>query len=228
MEIAHGIHTVDRVRGANSYLVLSDGSAAVIDTGFSGNANRIIEYATSVGVEPGKLEYIILTHADIDHAGSAARLKELTGAKVAIHEADAPRLSGEKKQKEVKGAVGVLFRVMSPFMRLTPIKADVLLKDFDKVLGLTVIDTPGHTDGSISLYREKEAIFVGDALRTDSAGRPLLPPGPMTVDMEQAKNSVRKISTYQYSVLLPGHGPPMTHDASRIMADFVQRGFSVG
>ena len=61
-----------------------------------GNERKIVEYAKKLGMEPGRLSYIILTHPDIDHSGSAAKLKGLTGAKVAIHEADAPRLSGEK------------------------------------------------------------------------------------------------------------------------------------
>jgi glyoxylase-like metal-dependent hydrolase (beta-lactamase superfamily II) len=82
------------------------------------------------------------------------------------------------------------------------------LKDSDMVSGLTVIHTPGHTDGGISLYKENEAIFVGDALRTDSSGRPRLPSGPMTLNMQQAKDSVKNIAGYQYRVLLPGHGPP--------------------
>ncbi len=227
MEIAHGIHRIENVRGANSYLVFTDAGAALVDTGMPGNEKKILEYVKGAGIDPKRLEYIVLTHPDIDHSGSVARLKGLTNAKVAIHEADAPRLSGEKKLKEVKGATGVLFGLMSPFMRFKSVKADVLLQDSDKILDCKVIHTPGHTDGSISLYREKEAIFVGDALRTDSKGMPRLPPDSMTANMEQAKESVRKISTYQYTVLLPGHGPPITQDASRVMTDYVQREFVV-
>lgn len=225
MEIAPGIHLIEHVRGANSYLVSTDKGVAVIDTGMPGNEKKIVEYASGIGIEPGKLQYIILTHPDIDHSGSAAKLRSLTNAKVAIHEADAPRLAGEKKLKEVKGAMGVLFGLMSPIMRFTPLKADTLLKDSDRVLDLEVIHTPGHTDGSICLYRENEAIFVGDAMRTDSSGRPHLPSKAMTANMEQARESVRRISERKYSFLLPGHGPPMTKDASGMVADYVRRGF---
>jgi glyoxylase-like metal-dependent hydrolase (beta-lactamase superfamily II) len=226
MEVAPGIMLIDHVRGANSYLVTTGEGAAVIDTGMPGNEERIVEFSKGAGVEPGNLRYIILTHPDIDHSGSAARLRSLTNAKLAIHEADAPRLSGEKKLKEVKGGMGVVFGLMAPLMRFTPVKADLLLKDADRVLDLTVIHTPGHTDGSISLYRENEAIFVGDAMRTDSEGKPHLPSGSMTANMAQAKESVKKISEYHYSVLLPGHGPPMTREASKVLADYVQRGFA--
>jgi hydroxyacylglutathione hydrolase len=221
MEIARGIYHMGQVRGANSYLILADGSAAVIDTGMPGNEKRIVEYARRVGVEATKLQYIILTHSDIDHSGSVAGLKGLTGAKVAIHEADAPRLAGEKKLKEVRGAAGVLLGAAGVFMRFAPVKPDILLKDSDGIGGLTVIHTPGHTDGSICLYREK-AIFVGDALRTDSEGKPSLSSGSVTANMGQARESARRISTYQYDVLLPGHGPPITHDASKVVADYVR------
>ena len=226
MELSPGIHRIEGVRGANSFLVVADEGAAVIDTGLPGNENRILEYLKKAGVEQGKLRYIILTHADIDHSGSAAKLKGLTGAKVAVHEADAPRVAGEKKLKEVKGAAGILMGVMGPFMRFTPVKPDLALKDSDRLLDLAVIHTPGHTDGSICLYMEKEAIFVGDALRTDSAGKPGLSPGSFTVNMDQAKDSIRKISTLQYALLLPGHGEPITKDASSAIARFVQDGFA--
>lgn len=222
MEIAHGIHQIDHVRGANSYLVLAEDGAAVIDTGMPGNEKRIMDYAKSAGIDASKLQHIILTHSDIDHSGSVAKLKSLTNAKVAIHEADAPRLAGEKKLKEVKGATGALMGVAGVFMHFTPVKPDILLKDSDKILGLTVIHTPGHTDGSICLYRENEAIFVGDALRTDSGGKPGLSSGSMTANMEQAKESARKISAYRYDVLLPGHGPPITHNASGVVAEYAR------
>jgi len=226
MELSPGIHRIEGVRGANSFLVVADEGAAVIDTGLPGNEHRILEYLKKVGVEQGELRYVVLTHADIDHSGSAAKLKGLTGAKVAVHEADAPRVAGEKKLKEVKGAAGLLMGVMGPFMRFTPVKPDLELKDSDKLLDLVVVHTPGHTDGSICLYLEKEAIFVGDALRTDSAGKLGLSPGSFTVDMDQAKDSIRKISTLQYALLLPGHGEPITKDASSAMARFVQDGFA--
>ena len=221
MEIVPRIHRIPGVRGANAYLCLTDEGTVLIDTGMPGNEKKIIEYVRGIGLGPAQIQYIVLTHSDIDHSGSAARLKELTNAKVAIHEADAPRLSGEKKLKEVKGPIGVLLAVMGPFMRFTPLKPDVSLKGSERVLNLTVIHTPGHTDGSICLYKENETIFVGDALRTNSSGMVELPSKSMSVDMEQAKESIRKISEFQYSALLPGHGPPITKDASRHVADLV-------
>ena len=106
MEITEGIHLIPRVRGANAYLVKQDNVITVIDTGLLGNAGKIIDYVQSIGCRPSDVKTIVLTHSDMDHAGSVARLKEETNAKVAIHEADAPRLSGEKEPKAVKGVLG--------------------------------------------------------------------------------------------------------------------------
>ncbi|MGA2239610.1 MAG: MBL fold metallo-hydrolase [Candidatus Bathyarchaeia archaeon] len=223
MEIVEGIHLVPRVRGANVYLVKRDDGITVVDTGLPGNAGRIIDYVQSIGCHPSDVKTIVLTHSDMDHAGSVARLKEETNAKVAIHEADAPRLSGEKEPKAVKGMLGLLLRAMAVIMRFKRINADVLLKDSDIIDGLTVIHTPGHTDGSICLYLPGRALFVGDALLTDDKRMLSLPRRAMSADLDQAKESIKKISELKYSVLLPGHGPPIERNASAITKEFAAR-----
>jgi len=224
MEVARGIHLIPSVRGANSYLIHSQGETIIVDTGMPGNDARILDYVKRLGIEPSSISTIILTHPDIDHSGSVAKLKEkLTNVKVAIHEADAPRLAGEKKLKEVKGALGLVLNLMGLFIRLSPVKPDVLLKDSDKIDGVTIIHTPGHTEGSISVYIPGEALLVGDALRTTESGSLRLP--PMTLDLERAKESIRKISALSYACLLPGHGPPIKPDASTKVKQFVENRF---
>ena len=223
MEVAKGIHLIPNIRGANSYLIHSQDETIIVDTGMPGNEARILDYTKGLGIEPSSISTIILTHPDIDHSGSVAKLKELTNAKVAIHEADAPRLSGEKQLKEVKGVVGLVIKVMGVFIRFSPVKPDVLLKDSDKIDGVTIIHTPGHTDGSVSVYIPGEALLVGDALRTTENGSLRLP--PMTLDLEKAKESIRKISALSYACLLPGHGPPLKPDASTKVKQFVDDRF---
>ena len=223
MQITEDIHLIPRVRGANAYLVKRDDEITVVDTGLPGNAGKIIDYVQSIGRHPSDIKTIVLTHSDMDHSGSVARLKEETKARVAIHEADAPRLSGEKGPKAVKGMLGLLLRAMAVIMRFNRMKADVLLKDSDIVDGLTVIHTPGHTDGSICLYLPGRALFVGDALLTDDERMLSLPRRSMSTDLDQAKESIKKISELNYSVLLPGHGPPIERNASTIAKGFVAR-----
>jgi len=161
-----------------------------------------------------EIKLIILTHSDIDHSGSAAELKRITGAKVAIHSGDAPSLSGEMELKRVKGFIGVLFRLMARFMKFQTIKPDIILKDGDEIDNLSVIHTPGHTKGSICLHKANDVLFAGDAVRTDNRGNLKLSPRAMTLNAQEALESVRKIAGLEFDVLLPGHGKAVLHDAS--------------
>ena len=225
MKITDSVYLVPGVRGANSYVLLGKEGVAVVDTGMGGNASKIAKFVGTLDKEPASIAYIVLTHSDMDHSGSVAQLKELTKAKVAIHRSDAPRLSGEMKLKEVKGAMGALFAIMSPFIRFKPVKPDILLEDSSMIGGLTVVHTPGHTDGSVSLYLPGEVLFVGDALRTNKKELPVLSHSAMTVNMDQARESVRKIVELKFEYLLPGHGPPITSNASAKLKEFVKNDF---
>jgi hydroxyacylglutathione hydrolase len=214
MEVRPGTHILDSIRGANSYLSVTKDSVLVIDTGMPGNAQRILRQTKALNKAAEEIKLIILTHSDIDHSGSAAELKRITGAKVAIHGGDAPGLSGDKELKKVKGFIGVIFRLMARFMRFQTIKPDIILKDGDEIDNLRVIHTPGHTEGSICLYKTGDILFAGDAIRTDKKGNLKLLPGAMTLNMQDALESVRKIAGLEFDVLLPGHGKPVLHDAS--------------
>jgi len=148
LEVVEGIHLIRRVRGANAYLLRADEAITVVDTGLPGSAGRITDYVESIGCRRSDVKTIVLTHSDMDHAGSATRLKEETNAKVAIHEADAPRLSEEKEWKKVNGVLGLLLRAAAAAMRFNRPQADVLLKDSDIINGLHVIHTPGTQMGA--------------------------------------------------------------------------------
>lgn len=103
MEILSGVHWVEGVN-ANTYLLTrGDGKLAVVDTGMPGAAKKILEYASKrMNRDPKDLKTILLTHCHPDHAGSALELKELTGAKIAIHKDDADYVAGRKKLPPIK------------------------------------------------------------------------------------------------------------------------------
>jgi glyoxylase-like metal-dependent hydrolase (beta-lactamase superfamily II) len=211
---------------SNAYVAELEGQTlAVIDTGTSGKEKKVLDYVATLGRKPADVSFIILTHPDADHSGSAAALKRLTGAKLAIGELDAPRLSGEKKLKEASGLGGLMLGLFGSMMKVERVKPDLELKDGSTVGPLTIVDTPGHTDGSISVYLPGAAIFVGDLLRTDSSAKLKLASPNMSRDMEQVKRSVEKISKLEFQQLLPGHGVPINEGASKALRDFVANGF---
>ncbi|MDY6935975.1 MAG: MBL fold metallo-hydrolase [Spirochaetota bacterium] len=216
MEITDGIHRVEGLKGVNAYFLINNEGVILIDTGMPGNAERIITQVKSLGKGEDDITHIIITHADIDHCGSAADLKKMTGAKLAIHEGDAASICGETELKKVKGFMKVIFNTMSLFMRFVPIKPDIILQDGDEIDGLKIYHIPGHTNGSICIYKPNKAIFTGDAIITIGKGGPRGPMGIFTLDMAQAWESINRLNNLEleYDILLPGHGNPLTHNAS--------------
>jgi hydroxyacylglutathione hydrolase len=201
MKIADRVYRIDGVQIANAYLVDSVDGLILIDTGMPGSTKRILNYVRQIGHKPADIKYIFLTHADIDHIGSAADLKEATGARLIIHSADAPILSGKAMRRTIKGPINDNF----------------------SLAGLQVIHTPGHSAGSICLYSRGKFIFVGDALRADSVGNPIPPSGSLSDDIIQAKATLKTISQMEYDLLCPGHGSPVRGNAAQKVKDLVAR-----
>jgi glyoxylase-like metal-dependent hydrolase (beta-lactamase superfamily II) len=226
-DLPRGVYAIPKLGFVNAYLVESEpGRLALVDTGTPGSTDKVLGFLETIGRKPSDVGHIVLTHADGDHSGSAAALRRATGAKLAIHELDGPRIAGEMRLKDASGAGSILMRAVSAFMRVERVKPDILLKDGDKIGELSVVHTPGHTDGSISIYRPKEILLVGDLLRTESNGELRLPSANMSRDMEELRRSVEKISQLDFEALLPGHGPPIGRGAKQAVAEFVARGWA--
>jgi glyoxylase-like metal-dependent hydrolase (beta-lactamase superfamily II) len=117
-----------------------------------------------------ELRLIYLTHAHLDHYGSAAALKSLTGAPIAIHRLDSQALGrGETHLGQVRGRgrlIQAVFPLIELLLRPSPLDPDVLLEDGDRLdeygLAGQIVHTPGHTDGSSALWLKEGILFAGD------------------------------------------------------------------
>ena len=217
MKIVEGIHQVDGIN-ANVYLVEDGEKLILIDTGLPRNDKKITKYIEGLGRKPTDVSTIVLTHFHIDHVGSAKKMKELTNAKVAVHELDADYVAGKKAPPKPKN---LMFKALSSVFKAAPVEPELLLKDNDKVGRLIVIHTPGHSEGSISLLdAERKVMFAGDAIRFMN-GKIMGSPEQFTLDMDKEKDSIRKISTFDFDILLSGHGQPLMPNASQKVKDYV-------
>jgi glyoxylase-like metal-dependent hydrolase (beta-lactamase superfamily II) len=157
---------------------------------------------------------IVITHAHIDHIGGAQKLKQATGAPVYMNSNDAEL----QKMLDVQATwLGV-----SPPEKVT---IDSPAREGDRlVVGVTefhVLDTPGHTQGSISLWIPSEGKLVaGDTLFRDSIGRTDLPGG----DGRQILRSIhdKLLPLPDETVVIPGHGENTTIGREREFNYFLQ------
>jgi glyoxylase-like metal-dependent hydrolase (beta-lactamase superfamily II) len=96
----------------------------------------------------------------------------------------------------------------------------------DLVAGFTVLDTPGHSRGHVSYWRESDRVLIcGDVffnmniLTTVPGLRQ--PPGPFTLDIAQNQDSERKVAALEPNVVGFGHGPVLEDDAAGTLSRFV-------
>ena len=161
-----------------------------------------------------KVEAIVITHAHIDHIGGAAKLKAATGAPVHMNARDQELYDGLDMQ-------AAWLNMAAPERT----SVDTEARDGDTLaLGdavFHVLHTPGHTQGSISLWiPEENKLIVGDTLFRDSIGRTDLPGG----DGRQILRSIRDklLSLPGDAVVVPGHGASTTIGREKDRNPFLQ------
>lgn len=180
--------------GINCYIIQDEKTkeTMIIDPGNMSNA--LIELLEAMQIN---LKYILLTHCHGDHINGAQKIKEKYGGKILIHTKDAEGL----KDISIN---------LSTHIGLEPIvlEEDSRLNDGDLIhigdLEFQVIHTPGHTQGSISLYcKEENMLFSGDTLFRGSWGRTDLP----TSSFEDIINSItnKLIILPENTIVYPGH-----------------------
>ena len=215
MEIIPGVHKVDGVSGANCYLAASGTDLVLIDAGMRGSSKKIESYLKTLGKSLSDIKYIFITHADPDHISGAMEIKELSGAKLVIHNGEMPALAGDSSSRlrNKSRFVKILSKLLSGLIPFPSAKPDIVLKEDTEIAGFKIINTPGHSDGSISIYLPGKVIFVDDSLTADKKGNPKRPMKLLAADMVQAKASVELIAGLDYDILLVGHGAPGKGDA---------------
>ncbi len=165
----------------NCYILEENGRCAIIDPGYE--PEKILAFLQETALRP---EAVLLTHGHFDHVGAVEALLKATGCDLYMHRADHSQPA--------------IYKILYPLTgRLSP----TFVEEGDAVpMGLQVIETPGHTPGSVC-YLAPGVIFTGDTLFCGSCGRTDLPGGNGRI----LKESLKRLAALEENfTLYPGHG----------------------
>jgi glyoxylase-like metal-dependent hydrolase (beta-lactamase superfamily II) len=189
----------------------------LVDCGSSRQERWVLQAMQRLG--RSDLRLIFITHAHLDHYGSAAALRRLTGAPVAIHRDDAGAMALAQTNVGQARSYGRLVRLILPLaellLRPTPLEADLLLEDGDD-LGINgllarVLHAPGHTPGSACLIVQDRLAFAGDLILTTF--RPHVQQ-LYAQDWSLIPSSLARLQALRPEWIYPGHGQyPLRGDA---------------
>ena len=202
----------------NVFAVVDSGEAVLIDAGLPDDASVSgrLEYLKSIG-DP-HVELIIVTHHHFDHAGGANRLREATGARIAMHPEE-ERLLREGLRRPPRNDDQVERYIREETAKIS---VDQALADGDAIqvgrLTLRVIETPGHSVGHVSVLLEEERVlFAGDNVL--GLGTTAIPPPP-DGDMARYVESLKKMKALDAALICPGHGP-LVHQPERKIQELI-------
>ncbi len=166
-----------------------------------------------------------LTHAHPDHQGSSHAVCERLGIPLWCGEADVPAVETPGAIKNPKAPTW-LNRVQERFWTGPPHPVARALHEGDEVAGFKVLETPGHSVGHVSYWRESDRVLiVGDVLGNMNfiTGIPGLntPPDLFTPDPARNRESARRLAALEPALACFGHGAPLRDP--RKLAEFVAR-----
>lgn len=184
----------------SAYVLVRGNEAAVVDTGNPGSAEQIGETLATLGVTYDDVRHVVLTHRHPDHIGSLSDVLARASSSITY--------AGEADIGDIATA--------------TAIRA---VGDGDDVFGLQVIETPGHTPGSISLLDVGIGLLIaGDSLNGNGDGTEITGPNDQfSSDMATAEASVVKLAGFDFEAAAFGHGNPVEAGAGQLVAELATR-----
>ncbi len=210
---------------ANVFVIDRSGKRLMIDSGNPGEEAEIEERMRQLGIEPSSIDYLIVTHGHIDHAGTAAYFQKQHGVKVVGGRADLPII--ERAGRAALCPTSTLARAirwLRSGMTYTPFSLDVPIDgDYDlSALGVDgqIYSMPGHTPGSLVVAFDDQ-VFVGDLIRGGIVSAETPTTHFYQCDLADNRAKIRSlVDRRELRRWYPGHfGPFAVDDVEAYLAD---------
>ncbi|MEM1532052.1 MAG: MBL fold metallo-hydrolase [Nitrososphaerota archaeon] len=215
--IQDGVYLIDTmalgVREFVAAYLLVDEKTALIDTGYASSLNVLLSDIKSIGLDPSMLDYIIVTHVHLDHAGAAGSLiKTATNAKVLAHPRGVKHLVDPTRLissvEEIYGQVAALFGKVEPI----PPEQVSSVEDCARVslgkMRLKFVHTQGHAPHHICVYEETNSfLFTGDVISGTYPSFPVfVPPSvPPSFDYHGLIEDLKRLMKLEPKLLMVPH-----------------------
>lgn len=215
-------------------VILNNDSLILIDTGFPGVFNQICEAIEKERLQFSKLDTIIFTHQDIDHIGNVVEILNKVPGNIRIfsHEEEKAYINGEKtpvKLAMLESNLGTLpdnmkvgYKMLKAGFQNNKVNIDETLIDGQELPycgGLTVIHTPGHTPGHISLYFKRWKILIAGDIFAVSDGMLIRGNQNYNFDNEENKQSIQKLMKYDIETVICYHGGVYNDNVNKRIAE---------
>ena len=204
------------VKFINAYLIEGDDGVTVFDAGTKQMGPAI----SAAAAELGPIARVVLGNAHADHRGGAAVLQ----APVFCHERDRPDVEGDGgahyfdlAKLGFPPARFLVPRIMASW-DCGPLEVAGTLAEDEEVAGFRVVELPGHSPGTIGLWRERDRLALTNdcfAMFDVYTGRPAPPAIPHPAfnhSTEQCRESARKLAALEPATCWPGHHGPLDGD----------------
>ncbi|OCB53083.1 MBL fold metallo-hydrolase [Mycobacterium vulneris] len=206
-----------------NWTLVTDGARVMlIDAGFPGQREDVIGSVRQLGFTIDDIAAVLLTHAHIDHFGTAIWLAKTHGTPVFCHETELGH--AKREYLEQAAPADVVRNIWQPrWLRWAATitakggmnhdgipTAQALTDSVDLPGNPTAVPTPGHTGGHCSFIVDG-VLVSGDALVTGhplvAKGGPQLLPALFNHDEARCLSSLKTLAAVEAEVMLPGHGP---------------------
>ncbi len=237
MNADHAIHVIDtafqRDHFDAAYLLVSNGRGAFIDCGTSHSLPRLLAAIDNAGLDADAIDWLILTHVHLDHAGGAgALMRRLPSAKLLVHPRGAPHMIDPARL--IAGATAVYGEeeMARSYGYIVPVAAErvVVAEDGHRLSlagrELRCIDTPGHARHHLCVWDESSrSWFSGDTFglsyrELDSAQGAFIVPttSPVQFEPEAMHASIERLMAQAPDAMYLTHYGRV-QDATRLAAD---------